>query len=159
VTAVPESAVPAIELHPLSVDERAELIAARGTARRVPLTQLAALPSTTSMVYRVAALDPQGRIAESSIVNALGWQAGRRLRLEVPSNTTVTIQADSDGVFTLARRAHLPLPAAVRRWCGLGPGDRVLLAAAPEPGLLLIHTMRALDAMVAAFHTPGADPQ
>jgi hypothetical protein len=159
VTAVPESAVPAIELHPVSVDERAELIAARGTARRVPLTQLAALPSTTSMVYRVAALDPQGRIAESSIVNALGWQAGRRLRLEVPSNTTVTIQADSDGVFTLARRAHLPLPAAVRRWCGLGPGDRVLLAAAPEPGLLLIHTMRALDAMVAAFHTPGADPQ
>lgn len=103
---------------------------------------------------RTAALDPQGRIAESSIVKALGWQAGRRLRLEVLSNTTVTIQADTDGVFTLARRAHLPLPAAVRRWCGLNPGDRVLLAAAPEPGLLLIHTMRALDAMVADFHTP-----
>ncbi|MEV4644382.1 AbrB/MazE/SpoVT family DNA-binding domain-containing protein [Saccharopolyspora sp. NPDC049357] len=153
-----ESAVPGIELHPLSVDERAELIAARGTARRVPLTQLAALPSTTSMVYRTASVDPQGRVADSSIVNALGWQAGRRLRLEVLSNTTVTIQADPDGLFTLARRAHLPLPVAVRRWCGLNPGDRVLLAA-PDPGLLLIHTMRALDAMVAAFHTPGADPE
>ncbi len=154
-----ESAVPAIELHPLSADERAELITARGTARRVPLTQLAALPSTTSMVYRIASLDTQGRIAESSIVTALGWRTGQRLRLEVHSNTTVTVQADTDGVFTLARRAHLPLPAAVRRWCGLNPADRVLLAAAPESGLLLIHTMRALDAMVAAFHTPGADPE
>ncbi|MBQ0928711.1 AbrB/MazE/SpoVT family DNA-binding domain-containing protein [Saccharopolyspora endophytica] len=154
-----ESAVPAIELHPLSVDERAELLAARGTARKVPLTQLAALPSTTSMVYRIASVDPQGRIADSSIVTALGWQTGRRLRLEVLSNTTVTVQADPDGMFTLARRAHLPLPAAVRRWCGLNPGDRVLLAAAPDPGLLLIHTMRALDAMVAAFNTPGADSE
>lgn len=103
------------------------------------------------MVHRIASLDPQGRIAERSIVTALDWHAGQRLRLEVLSNTTVTVQADPDGMFTLARRAHLPLPAAVRRWCGLNPGDRLLLAAAPDPGLLLIHTMRALDAMVSAF--------
>ncbi|WP_406690399.1 hypothetical protein REH65_31530 [Saccharopolyspora sp. ID03-671] len=154
-----EAAVPAIELHPLSVDERTELIAARGTAQRVPLTQLAALPASTSMLYRIASLDPQGRIAESTIVGSLGWRAGQRLRLDVLSNTTVTVQADPDGVFTLARRAHLPLPAAVRRWCGINPGDRVLLAAAPYPGLLLIHTMQALDAMVAAFHTPGAESE
>lgn len=56
--------------------------------------------------------------------------------------------------FGTVETAHRQL---IRRWCGLNPGDRVLLAAAPEPGLLLVHTMQALDATVADFHTPGAD--
>ncbi|GAA4855413.1 hypothetical protein GCM10025787_44300 [Saccharopolyspora rosea] len=109
------------------------------------------------MLYRIAAVDERGRIAEGRIVGARGWSPGQRLRLEPLSNTTVAVLADPGGLFTLTRRGHVPLPIAVRRWCGLQPGDRVLLAAAPEKQLLVVHTMAALDAMVAAFHAQDGD--
>ncbi|GGM67957.1 hypothetical protein GCM10011608_61480 [Micromonospora sonchi] len=41
---------------------------------------------------------------------------------------------------------------AVRQWCGLTAGDRVLLAASPADGLLVVHPPAALDAMVVAVH-------
>ncbi|MBE9376442.1 AbrB/MazE/SpoVT family DNA-binding domain-containing protein [Saccharopolyspora sp. HNM0983] len=109
------------------------------------------------MVYRIAAVDERGRIAETAITSAVGWQPGERLRLEPLSTTTVAVRADPSGLFPLTRRGHLPLPAPVRRWCGLAPGDRVLLAASREEGLVLVHTMAALEAMVTAFHAEGGD--
>ncbi|MFD2415527.1 hypothetical protein [Amycolatopsis pigmentata] len=41
----------------------------------------------------------------------------------------------------------------VRHWCHLQAGDRVLLAAAPDRGVLIVSTMSALDSMVTAFHS------
>jgi bifunctional DNA-binding transcriptional regulator/antitoxin component of YhaV-PrlF toxin-antitoxin module len=35
-------------------------------------------------------------------------------------------------MITLPNRAYIAIPAALRRRCGLEPGDRVLLAAALE---------------------------
>lgn len=32
------------------------------------------------MLYRIAALDERGRIAEQSVVHALGWGPGQRLQ-------------------------------------------------------------------------------
>ena len=150
-----ESDVPA--LVPSSTSATAA--AASSTSRRVPLPQLAALPAETSMLYRIAAVDDRGRIAEHTIVAALGWRPPQRLRLKQLSTTTMAVWTDPGGVVSLARRGHLPLPAAARRWCALQPGDRLLLAAAPQHDLLLVHTMTALDAMVSAFHqtTHGGD--
>ncbi|MGP4017582.1 hypothetical protein [Saccharopolyspora sp. 5N708] len=113
---------------------------------------MAALPGETTMLYRIAALDERGRIAEQSVVNALGWSPGERLQFGLISNTAIAVQPDAGGMFTLARRSHIPLPVTARRWCGLRTGDRVLLAAAPDHGVLVVYTMGALDAMVAGFH-------
>jgi hypothetical protein len=55
-------------------------------------------------------------------------------------------------VFTLTGKGHVLIPAAVRHWCVVGAGDRVLLAAAPDHGVLVVHTMAALDAMVMRYH-------
>ena len=49
------------------------------------------------------------------------------------------------------------LPAAVRRWCGLEAGNQAFLAAAPEHGVLVVHTMATLDAMVVRHHATLAE--
>ena len=47
---------------------------------------------------------------------------------------------------------HLRLPASVQRACRLQPGDRLLVAAHPDAGLLAAYTPSALDQMVLAYH-------
>ncbi|MGW1680066.1 hypothetical protein [Saccharopolyspora sp. NPDC002376] len=115
------------------------------------ITRLAALPGETTMLYRIAAIDERGRVAERSVIHALGWGPGERLQFGLISNTAIAVQPDSGGVFSLARRSHLPIPVTARRWCGLQAGDRVLLATAPDHGVLVVYTMSALDTMVMAF--------
>lgn len=106
------------------------------------------------MLYRIAALDERGRIAEQSVVHALGWAPGERLQIGLVSATAVAVQPHAAGMFTLVRRGHIPLPVTARRWCHLQAGDRVLLAAAPDRGVLIVYTMSALDSMITAFHSP-----
>jgi hypothetical protein len=62
------------------------------------------------------------------------------------------VRANRQGVFCMTAQGYLRLPATVRHWCGLVPGDRVLLAAEPDQGLLVVHPPAALDAMVSQFH-------
>ncbi|WP_157362087.1 hypothetical protein [Haloechinothrix halophila] len=106
---------------------------------------MAALPDETAMLYRIAALGERGRVAEQAVVRALGWEPGQRLQFSLVSNTAVAVHPDAAGMFTLARRGHIPLPVAARRWCHLQAGDRVLLAAAADRGVLIVYTARALD--------------
>jgi bifunctional DNA-binding transcriptional regulator/antitoxin component of YhaV-PrlF toxin-antitoxin module len=51
-------------------------------------------------------------------------------------------------VLSINRHGHLQLPVAVRRWCDLAPGDKVLLAAEPDQQLLIVHPPATLDAMI-----------
>ncbi|MFJ8686752.1 hypothetical protein [Micromonospora wenchangensis] len=74
----------------------------------------------------MAALDAGGRIADSGVVRALGWVPGTRLHIHEGAGLVV-LRADRQGVFTVTGQGHLLLPAAVRQWCGLAAGDRVLL--------------------------------
>ncbi|GLY26192.1 hypothetical protein [Micromonospora sp. NBRC 101691] len=50
----------------------------------------------------------------------------------------IVVRRDSQGVFTVTGQGHLSLPAAVRHWCGLGTGERVLLTADPAANLLVV---------------------
>lgn len=148
VGAMADGVVPAIVPRPAS----SSTAAAPAGLRSLPLPKLASLPRDAGMLYRIAAVDDRGRIAEDTVRTALSWHPGQPLHIAVLSSTTVALRSDPAGVFTLTRRGHLPLPTAARHWCALTSGDRVLLAAAPEHQLVLIHTMAALDAMVTAFH-------
>ncbi|WP_444948128.1 AbrB/MazE/SpoVT family DNA-binding domain-containing protein [Micromonospora ureilytica] len=103
------------------------------------------------MVYGLAAIDTSGRIADRAVIRALGWAPGTRLHIREGSEVIV-VRRDQQGVFTVSGQGHLRLPAAVRHWCGLTAGDRVLLAASPPEGLLVVHPPAALDAMVVAAH-------
>jgi hypothetical protein len=102
-------------------------------------------------VYGLATIDCNGRVAETAVINALGWVPGTRLDIRETGGLVLVI-ASRHGAFSLAGQGYLRLPATVRHWCGLVPGDRVLLAAEPGQGRLVVHPPAALDAMITQFH-------
>ena len=55
--------------------------------------------------------------------------------------TSVVMKPDSGGVFRLGTRRTVVLPVALRRLCGVTPGDDVLLVADPEHGVLVVHPL------------------
>ena len=122
-----------------------------GTGRRVlPLARLAS-SRARSTVYGLATIDCNGRVAEAAVINALGWVPGTRLDIQ-ESAGLVLVTASRHGVFAMTGQGYLRLPATVRHWCGLVRGDRVLLAAEPEQGRLVVHPPMALDDMITQFH-------
>lgn len=108
-------------------------------------------PRAGSAVYGLAILDSNGRIADNNLLRALGWDTSTRLDIREQGGLLL-VTATGQGVFSLTRQGHLRLPAPARRWCGLGAGDRVLLAADPDQGRLVVHPPTALDAMVDWLH-------
>jgi hypothetical protein len=123
-----------------------------GLAKRPPLP-LSRLPMTrqASTVYGLATLDTHGRIADRAVMTALGWAPGARLAI-AENNGLIVVSAAAHGVFRLTAQSHLLLPATVRQWCALTTGDRVLLAAELDAGMLVVHPPVALDAMTAPIH-------
>lgn len=108
-------------------------------------------PRAGSAAYGLAILDCNGRIADNHLLRALGWDTSTRLDIREQGGLLL-ITATAQGVFALTRQGHLRLPATARRWCGLGAGDRVLLAAEPDQGRLVVHPPAALDVMVGWLH-------
>lgn len=118
--------------------------------RRLPVPHLPT-PRSGSAIYGLATLDHRGRIADLGLVRAMGWSSVIRLDIRERGGLLL-VTASPQGVFSLTAQGHLRLPTTVRRWCGLGTGDRVLLAAQPDAGLLVVHPPAALDAMVGWLH-------
>lgn len=71
----------------------------------------------------------------------------------------ITARRDPGGMITLPARAYIAVPAALRRRCGLQPGDRVLLAAAPGEDTLTAYSLavvhQAMRAHGASLHAQG----
>ena len=127
-----------------------------GTARRtLALAQLAS-SRTRSTVYGLATIDCNGRVAEAAVINALGWACGTRLDIQ-ETGGLVLVTASRHGVFAMTGQGYLRLPATVRHCCALVPGDRVLLAAEPEQGRLVVHPPIALDDMISQFYAKVLD--
>jgi hypothetical protein len=81
----------------------------------------------------------------------LGWGPGIRLDIR-EDDGLVLVEVNRHGVFGMTGHGCLRLPAAVRHWCGLVPGDRVLLVADPALGRLVVYPPAALDEMIAQFN-------
>jgi hypothetical protein len=102
-------------------------------------------------VYGLAVAAGHGRVADRAILRALRWPPGTRLDIR-ESHGLVLVLADPRGVFSVSGQGQLHLPATVRHWTRLSPGDRVLLVADPVDGLLVVHPPAMLDVMVAEVH-------
>jgi bifunctional DNA-binding transcriptional regulator/antitoxin component of YhaV-PrlF toxin-antitoxin module len=96
----------------------------------------------------MSALDRGGRIADRMVVEALAWTPGTRLRVHT-ARTHLTLQAAIDGTVAVKDHRYLWLPAETRHRLDLRPGDRVLLAAAPERQTLVVYPPAALDELLA----------
>ncbi|MGW0894305.1 hypothetical protein [Saccharopolyspora sp. NPDC002578] len=150
VVTVAEESVPAVVPRRWAGSDHA----GRVSAQVLPVPDLAAVRSGSPTVYRIAAVDERGRIAERAVIQALGWSPGQRVRFDLLSATALVVRPEAAGLFGLTRRGHIPLPVPVRRWCGVQAGDRVLLAASVQRGLLAIYTMSALESMINEFPLP-----
>ena len=107
-------------------------------------------------MYGFGSVDDRGRVADLVTPRAMGWSPGTRLEISAHGELIV-IQARADGVICLTGRGHLRLPTPVRRWCGLVAGDRVLLAADPEAGRLVVHPPAVLDRLITRAQAGLAD--
>jgi hypothetical protein len=64
----------------------------------------------------------------------------------------LVVTADPHGVARITSLGHLRLPASVRHTCGIGAGDRLLLAVLSGPDALIAYPIVAVDAMILRFH-------
>ena len=130
------------------------------TGRPLPLAHAEPVPPTPEdVVYGIGRIDASGRIADRTVTSALGWSGGDRLTLTAAAGV-VTARREPGGMITLPARAYIAIPAALRRRCGLQPGDRVLLAAVPAFDTLTAYCLAVVDQAIRAHgffqHAQGA---
>lgn len=117
-----------------------------------PLPELHRLPRDTSMLYNIGQVDTSGRVRSSDIVAALGWKPHDRLEL-IQTASAIVLRYSPDGLFSVPQRPCIIIPAAARHRHAIGPGDHVLLAAAPDYGIVIVYPLFALDDMIAHYHS------
>jgi hypothetical protein len=122
-------------------------------AHRLPMVaapQVPALPG--DIVYGTGRMDESGRVGDRGMIGVLGWQPGDRLTLTAAAGVMVA-RRDPGGMVTMAAKPYLVIPAALRRRCGLRPGDHVLLAASPVQDTLTAYSFAVVDQALRA-HAP-----
>ncbi|GIF01974.1 hypothetical protein [Paractinoplanes rishiriensis] len=147
------SLAPIIPAAPMSGRRTASPLRGGSLAQQRPMP-LPPTPVTRddSITYALATLDCHGRVADRKVMAALGWTEATALTIRQRQGLIV-VDADRDGAFRLTARLFLHLPAAVRGWCGLRSGDRVLLAARSHQGRLVVHPPAVLGAALDELHT------
>jgi hypothetical protein len=117
----------------------------------LPLAPLFAPMPEPSLYCAVTPIDDRGRLADRSPIRALGWPPGQPITISVVQDTVV-VSSGSPGTESITRQGHLRLPAHVRHFCRITPGDRLLLAAAPGPGVLMGYTTPSLESILLNHH-------
>ena len=100
-------------------------------------------------------------MADRAVIRALGWCCGDRLTLTAEAGVVIA-RRDPGGMITMPARPYIVIPAALRRRCGLRPGDRVLLAAVPADDTLTAYSFAVVDQAIRARgafpHAQGGQP-
>jgi hypothetical protein len=112
------------------------------------------LPDTTgpiSTYYAVSAIDGSGRLSDRSALLELDWPPGTPVAISVAGDLVVT-EVRRTGPCRVTARGYLRLPAAVRHAARIRAGDRVLLAADNDQGLLVAYPLTVLDTIVSEYH-------
>lgn len=104
-----------------------------------------------SLYCALTPIDDRGRLADRSPIRAIGWPPGQAITISVVQETVIVV-SQSNGAECITRQGHLRLPARVRHICRLTSGDRLLIAAAPGPGVLVGYTMPSLESILLKHH-------
>ncbi|WP_447002347.1 hypothetical protein ACRAKI_21730 [Saccharothrix isguenensis] len=79
------------------------------------------------------------------------WTSGLRLRGMLGQNY-VLLRPDRSGDLAIDQRSRLLLPANLLHYCGIGEERQVLLVAAFEHEILVVHPVCNMTDMVRTFH-------
>jgi bifunctional DNA-binding transcriptional regulator/antitoxin component of YhaV-PrlF toxin-antitoxin module len=124
-----------------------------GTPRRLPVAAAPDIPALPDDVaYGLGRMDEWGRVADRAMTRVLGWQPGDRLTLTADAGMVIA-RRDPGGMVTMPSKPYVAIPAALRRRCGLRPGDRVLLAAFPALDAMAAYSLAVVDQALRA-HAP-----
>lgn len=136
--------------------------------RRTPAPDPGGLPVVRTRHlrrYAVAVFDDKGRISDRALFAVLGWSAGTRVDIAVHDGGALVVRHDRRGGHVLTGRVKIAVPAGLRRWCGFGEREQVLLVAVPSLSALVVHGVEKLDRalpdvrrVVADAHRPGERP-
>jgi bifunctional DNA-binding transcriptional regulator/antitoxin component of YhaV-PrlF toxin-antitoxin module len=121
-------------------------------ARPLPLTSLDHLPRDTSMLYDIARVDASGRVENRDIIKTLDWQAGDKLEM-ILTQGAIIIRPSPGGCFSMPQRPRIIIPLTARKRHAIGSGDHVLVAAAPDYGVLIVYPVPTLNEMIARYHS------
>jgi hypothetical protein len=91
----------------------------------------------------VAVVDRSGRVRDRVLMDALGWADGERLSIDVQPGALV-LRPDADGAIRMDARDQVVLPAGARTLVGIASGQRVVLAALPDVGVMVVHPVEAV---------------
>jgi hypothetical protein len=123
------------------------------TARRLPMAAAPQVPAVPDdVVYGFGRMDSSGRVADRAMTSVLGWRRGDRLTLTAAAGVVIARRVPG-GLVTMPSKPYLVIPAALRRRCGLRPGDRVLLAVFPALDALAAYSLAVVDQALRA-HAP-----
>ena len=125
-----------------------------GPARCLPLAAAAQVPAVPGdVMYGTGRIDESGRVGDRAMTAVLGWRAGDRLTFTAAAGVVIA-RRDPGGLVTMPAKPYLMIPAALRRRCGLRPGDHVLLAASPGQDTLTAYSFAAVDQALRACPGP-----
>jgi len=124
------------------------------TCGGLPLPDLPLAHMPASTFYAVSTVDRWGRLADRSAVLMLDWRPGTRIAIGVGKDVVVAA-VNGAGPHRIAARGHLRLPASVRHSAHIQAGDRLLLAAHRDRGLMIVYPPAVLDAMILTFGPVG----
>jgi len=125
--------------------------------RALPVPDLQRLPHDGSMLYGIGRVDASGRVTDHEIVDALGWRPGDAVEVIV-APWAILMRTSPQGLVSVPRRPCIVIPVTVRRHRRIATGDQVLLAAAPDYGVVLVHTLSELDDMLTDYHSSQSPP-
>jgi hypothetical protein len=123
----------------------------RARLPRVDLGQLQIAVGRERLEFALCLLDDSGRLAGRPLFELLGWSTEHPLKQSL-GRGYIALQPAKDGGLSLDKRMRLGLPPGLQRYCGLRSGDKVLLVAAPEHRMLIVHPMANLAHMTRTFH-------
>jgi len=125
---------------------------------RLPVAAVPEVPEAPAdVLYGFGRIDSSGRVGDRAMTAELGWQPGDRLTFTAAAGV-VTARREPGGMVVMPSKPYLVIPAALRRRCGLQPGDRVLLAVFPDRDALAAYSFAVVDqALRAHAPAPGAE--
>jgi hypothetical protein len=116
---------------------------------------LAAGAEAGSFLPGMPRLDASGRFCARGLLQALGWGPGHRVDLAVVGDAVV-IAGSITGRQAVGGRGELAVPAAARSLTGLAGDARVVLVAAVEQNVLVVHPQAIIVGLLADHYARQA---
>lgn len=123
----------------------------RKRSRKLDVGELYDRLSSTGLVFAFSSMDDRGRLRNRSIFEHLQWSAGCRLGVTLGRNYLL-LRPDESGDLAVDGRSRLLLAANLLHYCGVEADRQVLLIAASEHRMLVVHPARNMAEMVRLFY-------